>query len=47
MSLNTAGLVADSLNHDQMSHSVVSDQDLHCLFRPNYPNTVRIAFTPL
>ena len=35
-----AGWVADSVNPDQMSHSTVSDLDLHCLLRPVFPTTV-------
>ena len=35
----TAGLLANSVDPDEMPHSVVSDLGLHCLLRPVYPNS--------
>ena len=31
--------MANSVDPDQMPHSVASDLGLHCLLRPVYPNT--------
>ena len=36
--LKTAGQVANSVDPDQMPHSVASDQGLHCLLKPICPN---------
>ena len=38
MSSNTAGLVVNSADPDQMPHSVASDLGLHCLLRSVSPN---------
>ena len=39
MRLKTAERVSNSVAHDQASHSVATDLDLHCLLRPVCPNT--------
>ena len=36
---NIAGWVANSVDPDQMQHSVASDLGLHCLLRHVFPNT--------
>ena len=39
MCLDMAICIANSVDPDQMPHSVASDLGLHCLQKPTYPNT--------
>ena len=39
VSKKNAGWMANSVDHDQTSHSAASDRGLHCLLRPVCSNT--------